>query len=145
VYVDGKLAPIPPRDEIATLVCEWLQTMQSKANSRQSGLHALPTNFAAQWHRYAEESPMLNIRRKRGETIHVGKDIQIKVLDLFKASVLIGVNAPKESCCRRVGNIDRRRSDGAWACFKPRPRCDRPQRFHDAAATTRDPKLDRRS
>lgn len=38
----------------------------------------------------------LNIRRKRGEKIHVGKDIEIKVLDLFKSFVLIAVKAPRD-------------------------------------------------
>lgn len=40
--------------------------------------------------------PTLNIRRKRGEKIHVGKDIEIKVLDLFKSFVLIAVKAPMD-------------------------------------------------
>jgi carbon storage regulator len=39
---------------------------------------------------------MLNIRRKRRETIHIGKTIEIKVLDLFKGSVLLGIKAPKD-------------------------------------------------
>jgi len=38
---------------------------------------------------------MLVIRRIRGESIMIGDDVEIKILDLTKGNVWVGIEAPK--------------------------------------------------
>lgn len=39
---------------------------------------------------------MLVLTRKNGESIKIGDDIEIKIVESYKNSVKIGINAPKE-------------------------------------------------
>lgn len=52
---------------------------------------------------------MLVITRKKGETIHIGNEIELTVLDVRKGRARIGINCPREIPIRRREVIGRER------------------------------------
>ena len=44
---------------------------------------------------------MLVLRRSRDQTIMVGDDIEITIVDIFKNDVRVGISAPKELAVHR--------------------------------------------
>ena len=56
---------------------------------------------------------MLVIRRRAGETIRIGGDVQIEVLEVTGAQVKLGITAPKDVLILRKEVHDTRRQNAA--------------------------------
>jgi carbon storage regulator len=67
-----------------------------------------------------KEPPMLVLSRQRDETIMIGDDIEVTVVDIRGDKVRLGINAPKEISVHRKEVYDAiRRENRAAAQVKP--------------------------
>jgi carbon storage regulator len=57
-----------------------------------------------------EGAPLLILTRKPGESIHVGDDIKITVIDLEGKRVKLGVDAPRHIAVDRAEIAERKRA-----------------------------------
>lgn len=65
---------------------------------------------------------MLIISRKKGEQLHIGRDITIKILDVRSGKVRIGIDAPAEC---RVSRDNPKESDSQNSFEHKEPASDR--------------------
>src|SRR5450755_4384567 len=67
-----------------------------------------------------KEPPMLVLSRQRDETIMIGDDVEVTVVDIRGDKVRLGINAPKEISVHRKEVYDAiRRENRASAQVKP--------------------------
>lgn len=59
------------------------------------------------------EDSMLILSRKKGEQIHLGKDIVLTVSNIGNSRVFIGVQAPKDLPILRSELLTRKEQDGS--------------------------------
>src|SRR2546426_9284882 len=89
--------------------------MRASWNSRRRGFGVCSSRPLAQ-----EGATMLVLSRQRYETIMIGDDIEVTVVDIRGDKVRIGINAPKEISVHRKEVYDAiRRENRAAAQVKP--------------------------
>src|SRR5882724_6128793 len=89
--------------------------MRASWNSRRRGFGFCSSRPLAQ-----EGASMLVLSRQRDETIMIGDDIEVTVVDIRGDKVRLGINAPKEISVHRKEVYDAiRRENRAAAQVKP--------------------------
>lgn len=69
---------------------------------------------------------MLVLSRRIGETLKIGDDIEIQILDIQRGQIRIGINAPKRVNIVRSELLDRPRSSDMTDSVTPTTNNDRP-------------------